>query len=362
MNKIKGLDGLRCLAVSAVVATHVGGYFVFADLGISRWYNLFSGSTGVQLFYVLSGFLITTLGIREIGRTNDFSIRNFIIKRFLRIFPLYYLALFAYFLIHLSGLQSLNKTSFAYAFLYAYNFIPSQFYQGWLGSFHSLATEEHFYVVFPFLLLLIYRRSALGFAFLLAAYIATILSLRPQLEPYGVGFVEGIARWTPIACIPILAGCLLACGRESTAYHRFRRYILTSRTLTYCWAFFLLTGFISIYLSQAYWPIEFAFSASFVFLIAFVCDFQNSAVVQGLSVGPIDYIGRISYGVYVWQSFVLATGPSEALIPNVPLAVTVVLVLSVVSFQFFEQPLLRLKERLTSAKALGSPRINFTNG
>lgn len=350
--KIDGLDGLRCLAVSAVIGTHLGDYQWFIDHDIAQYHVLVGGSTGVLLFFVLSGFLITTRELQKLKRRGSFSIRDFFISRALRIFPLYYFALLCYLFVYALGIHDLNATSMVFAVTYLYNFIPAGHYQSWLGSFHTLATEQHFYVIFPLLFAwAVRKRTIFVFATTLAAYVAIASILRPHLEFLGKGYVEGIHRWTFFAAIPILVGSILACVRESAAYARFRHSLTDSPIRGILFSISAAAVFLAGYLSQILKSNDLTLSLGFAALILLVAERPNALLTKLLGLQPLDYLGKISYGLYVWQSFILSTGPADALVTNAPLAIAAIVALSVFSYHAFEARLLKLKDRLRNRGA-----------
>jgi peptidoglycan/LPS O-acetylase OafA/YrhL len=87
MPYVASLNTLRFLGAVAVIATHLGSKGFLDRRGLGRLYVLVSGTTGVTLFYVLSGFLLTSLALTEIDRRGAFSFKNFFIRRALRLFP-----------------------------------------------------------------------------------------------------------------------------------------------------------------------------------------------------------------------------------------------------------------------------------
>src|ERR1051326_8680661 len=192
---IPGLDGLRALAILLVFATHID----FIGVG---W-------VGVQLFFVLSGFLITgiLLDMRESLPSGEYFFK-FYGRRFLRIFPLYYfylglMAVVAYLLIKLDFRPNYMQIYFhqvPYAVFYVYDlfyrvpsFEPSQF----LDHFWSLSVEEQFYILWPLLLLLVPQKGlkrlfisfiVLGAVFRLAWYLfySSGSSLWPFPDPFSL--------------------------------------------------------------------------------------------------------------------------------------------------------------------------------
>ena len=148
------LDGVRCLSILAVLWHHSPN---------SGTVPATRGFLGVDLFFVLSGFLITTLLLRERDATGTISLRAFYMRRSLRIFPLYYLVLFGQALWlwwKKDGTPVANDffAIFPYYASYTANWAPKEnlFAHAW-----SLAVEEQFYIVWPPLLLLLGARRAL---------------------------------------------------------------------------------------------------------------------------------------------------------------------------------------------------------
>jgi len=135
---IANFDGLRAIAVSSVLTLH----------GWNQ--RVPGGMLGVDLFFALSGFLITTLLIREVRATGTISLKNFYARRLLRLYPALILAILAtvaaWPYLHLSPEADLTVTVIA-PLIYATNFVPHYYYVlGPLGICWSLAVEEHFYL------------------------------------------------------------------------------------------------------------------------------------------------------------------------------------------------------------------------
>lgn len=188
------LDGLRALAIAAVMAFHyLPGNHHLPGLAQLYWAT-HSGWLGVDLFFVLSGFLITGLLLEAKGRTRFF--RDFYVRRVLRIFPLYYATLAIVFVL-LAGLAVFRSPSFAqlrgeqlWLWAYAVNwvhalrgqlpFVSDEFEA---NHFWSLAVEEQFYLVWPLIVFLLTRRRVLGAAagLFAASCLARALWLPPPL-------------------------------------------------------------------------------------------------------------------------------------------------------------------------------------
>jgi peptidoglycan/LPS O-acetylase OafA/YrhL len=149
---IPGLDGIRAIAFLLVYVAHAG------------LENLVPGGLGVTIFFFLSGYLITTLLRVESRKTGDISISQFYLRRVLRIFPPMYVTLAVWFVLMKAGVfvGSVEWRPVALASLYLTNytaFFTPHTIQGGLSVLWSLAVEEHFYLLFPWVFLLFVRNN-----------------------------------------------------------------------------------------------------------------------------------------------------------------------------------------------------------
>jgi peptidoglycan/LPS O-acetylase OafA/YrhL len=212
------LDGLRGLAILLVLLRHFipqGPSTSFIGAAVKAISSI--GGTGVDLFFVLSGFLIT--GILLDARGTPHFFRNFYARRTLRIFPLYYGVLFVCFvivpLIHPFG-PAEQKVAHGQGWLWFYGANIREgmkdaeypFSGGWISMDHfwSLAIEEHFYLVWPLLVFLLSRRAMISVCL---AFIAIAFGLRFGL--YAADYNSmAFFHWTPCRMDELAAGGLLA--------------------------------------------------------------------------------------------------------------------------------------------------------
>ncbi len=341
---IRGFNGIRGLAAIMVVFTHVGSNYWLRDAGVPELNRLLHGGVGVSWFYALSGFLITLLLLREHEATGTVRIRAFLIRRGLRLYPLYY---FVVLLVGLStllspslGTRAVDGESFLFAVLYAYNLIPREHYDTWFGSFHTLATEEQFYLVFP-LVFFALRRSPAALAVALSVAIVLTPWVYSILDSYSLGALFFIERWLPIVGDVLAMGCL-----AGVAFHCCRDQLRPYTSL------FGLLG-LALHLFPLLWEGETATEVGITLLVLYVALAQESRPVRLLEWAPLDYLGKISYGIYVWQSFFLTTDPrprSGWPLPA-PIALTLVFVVAPLSYRYLERPFLDLKKRFSAPRA-----------
>lgn len=336
------LDGLRALAVTGVVLQHY-------DL-VAR-----GAEFGVHLFFVLSGFLITRIlmksrsAIGPMGISWTQAFRQFYIRRALRIFPLYYLVL-------LIGIAVNAESAREYApWLLTYTINLKMAAQGWYISnfahFWSLAVEEQYYLVWPCLILLLPRRYLLS-----AAVIFTAIGplFRLSLAMYWLYVAKDVSPLnTYISTLTALdslgVGSLISIV---TALQSTRSENRIPLSIASCVAVVLVIG---AAVANAWWIFYDLVSAiAFGWLIYRAGAGFKGIVGSVLSSPPLVYIGRISYGVYVFHPLI----PAAALVvakslgvtlpdgtAGVVLSVGLTLIVATASWYSFERPLNNLKKK-----------------
>lgn len=349
-NKILGFDGIRGLAVLSVVLTHLHIFKRIQDKGLlsTKIVQSIDGSAGVQAFFILSGFLITYLLIKESSKNGHISIVNFYIRRTLRIFPLYFFILLLITIIHIFGDQVTNWKSISFATLYSYNFIPKPWYSGVLGHTWSLAVEEHFYFIWPFvyisagfksrkLLLILIGFSTISF--LLNMYLN-------QQEWIKTNFFIG--RWSFIAGFNIAFGCIfsiLIFGSYKTSV--VKKYL--SNFIVLCIG--IILWFSSLWLPDVIsYIVKYTRGLGLAITISWIYLNQGSFITRTLEFRPLKYIGMISYGIYMYQGFFLSTGPYRATTqswpPNQYIGLLLLIIVAPISYHFFEKPITNMKSKL----------------
>lgn len=296
-----GLDGIRCIAILAVIWHHSLPPQALPMLG--------RGFLGVDLFFILSGFLISTLLIREKSATGKISLADFWVRRALRLVPAYYALLFALagaYLVLKPGSDETRAliTGFPVYALYLSNWInpgaPN------LSPTWSLATEEQFYLVWP-----LFEAFAAPVASAGAIVIGLVIN---QLINFGVldGAVQHVTGWTPqehpeilqTTFTPILLGVGLAHLLNRKASFDFLRRI----------AGFRRAGLVFAILCAALlnWPVadisglpRLSLHFAFALFIASVILRPESAATRFLEWRPVSFVGKISYGIYLYHMFAL---------------------------------------------------------
>ena len=371
------IDGLRGFAVLLVVWFHAS-YFVHVAVeqpleGASWYYYIFSvmGETGVDMFFVLSGFLIT--GILIDTRHHKNNIKHFYIRRVLRIFPLYYgflFVFFAYFLF-MFGLDDtqggLDHGKIAVHLLYLQNWMFNHNADQFILLDHtwSLAVEEQFYLFWPLVFLSFYKRKNPRTAVMLClSMIALSWGLRLYFGSYEA--YKWAYTFTPSRVDELAFGALLSilCVQNASRLMRWRKvlpYIIAA-------CFVIITAMMFAGAIQSGGNVKGAhdvsviyglifFAVIYVSLLAYVfLSPTTNPLNRVLSTKPMLTLGKISYGLYIFHVPVmmimarwlyntdLGYWPSHIILLFGGGGVS--FALAYVSYHFYEKRFLRLKHKL----------------
>lgn len=352
------LDGVRGLAIAIVVGFHAFG-----------WPG--EGTLGVDLFFVLSGFLITTLLLEEHGATGTIRIRGFYGRRARRLLP----ALFALLtpLLILAGASaattgSLHSPLFvglASALTYTSNIVVAADASGasaWTIHLWSLAAEEQFYVIWPLLLIVLMR---IGGARLVGRGLVVLLMLavvyRLQLLARGAS-IERLYYGPDTHPDSLLVGCLFGCYFSRG---RLPLWITSSARAREVGSALSLTLVLAAAVLLKHVPERLAYETQLVptvfALIAgvlIVCAVTGGTVVsRGLSLRPLVFLGQISYSLYLWHVPILVAlaGVHRTFELRTIAAVAVAVVLASCSRKFVELPFLHRRTEAGTGRLDGTP-------
>lgn len=346
-SQIAALDGIRGLAALMVILFHGWQVGAFDGLGLGAFSRVAKfGQTGVDLFFVLSGFLITRILIAS--KDNQRYFRDFYARRTLRIFPLYYFFLIVYLFCsplveHLSSVP-LKQTWWYWVYLQN---IPPTLSNGMAvpgpGHYWSLAVEEHFYFIWPLLVFFVPVRRLFimsGLLILGALGARWVFVCQLGLTPFYFTFcrMDALALGTLLACIE--AQGLL--GRLKHVFLASLFILLPVLGLT--WVRFSDQG------TQWLQILKFTFVGSMYWaLLGVAVSYQDAKAVRILFANkPLRFCGKVGYGLYVYQGLLIPLlrlwMPPAKYGPFFLVTVFLVtLAVSWVSFKFFESPFLRLK-------------------
>ena len=363
---IPGLDGIRAIAFLLVFLVHTDYIYI--------------GWVGVQLFFVLSGFLITNILLRmkEKFSAGDFF-KKFYGRRFLRIFPLYYLYLLIMLIVTAVLLHYEYRVQYMerfqehlpYALGYVYNFFnASSAYDGeswFIGHLWSLSSEEQFYLIWPLLIFLTPKKHLKKL--FIGAIIAGILFRLAVTALYKYADPTFLYSNMSIVIYVLPFSYLDAFGLGA--------YITRFDIPKAKWQFYTLlillpiVGFATTYISTGDWGVSTALGFAYPLdkdlkqvwgysYLSYLCVLLIYLVVREKQFLPflenkfISYLGRISYGLYVYHFAIVwfvrrirDFGISEPLAKPLALVISAILtyIVASLSYKYFEKPILDLKDK-----------------
>jgi peptidoglycan/LPS O-acetylase OafA/YrhL len=341
-------DGLRAVAALGVMVEH---YLLFSGLPVLSYVGDRLGRTGVDMFFALSGYLITGIlmrcrGLEPTQRVTT-TLRQFYARRFLRILPLYYLVVAIFAVVGPIHIRDKLPWLLTYTVNFGKYFSP----RGWfpLNHFWTLAVEEQFYIGWPFLILFctpktILRVCVIGIAVSpLSRIILSCAGAKPDV----------IAQLTFSCLEPLALGAafaVLQAGRRPI--NRLIRFSILAGGISSLLVLLLSSDAVFSIFSRT------AYAFFFAGLVAAIPSYSGAAALRFFRIRPLLYLGRISYGLYVWHVPViwLTTGelvnlpgfsPGANRVCNFFVMVAMTILISALSWHFFEKPLNSLKRKFS---------------
>jgi peptidoglycan/LPS O-acetylase OafA/YrhL len=335
-SRIPSLDGIRAISIAFVIVSHYGRYVGWGDpLGL--------GSLGVRIFFVISGYLITVLLLKELEQDGRINLPRFYFRRTMRIFPAFYFDLACMLLISALGGAGLSFRQALPAITYTSNyFVPTL--QATIKHTWSLATEEQFYLVWPVALALFGRRRGL-LALLSLLLVAPLCSHFLTLK-----FHRDMPAFFND---PIGVGCLFAITRgyfhRKAAYCRwvhFRVGMLLPLVILGCGLPVLHGGGLTDRLSSL------ALNLSIALWLDWAMVNAGSITGRLLNLPVVVYVGVLSYSLYLWQQpFIGVEGALNLrghwmLLMNPIARIAAIATCTAISYYLVERPMLRLRAKL----------------
>ncbi len=345
--RIVELDGLRGVAVGLVVLSHTQSMMpgqVYSGL-LAPLDVIASGRLGVLIFFVLSGYLITNILIDERARTGAISIRHFYYRRVLRIFPASYCYILIIALLALAGIAHVSALQVGLAAFQIQNYAAALFgpdgtgpFEGKrvLGHFWTLALEEQFYWIWPFVLVK-FRKQAPVILIVIVALLPLVRIASYLLWPTTRLSLTSMFH---TAIDPIAIGALLALWQDR-AWALLQRIPDHAITLV-IGVLFLVTPLVALRLEGAWTftcgpAIEASIAAAMVAMLIRRPDFWLSRVMRWR---PLQFLGAISFSLYLWQEVFCLRGATFAMPPLA--AIPVSILVATLSCYLIERPFQRL--------------------
>ena len=343
--RVPSLDGLRGVSILLVLLGHTA----LSDHA-PRVLAPFShaGNVGVRFFFVISGFLITTLLMKEWRKTGTISLRGFYVRRVLRIFPAVYTLIGVIALLGALGVIVLKPGEVFYASTFMMNY--HDFRAFWLGQLWSLSVEEQFYLLWPGLLLLAGTRRAFR-----SVWVVVLVSplLRFCMWHFWHASETAMTKHFESVADSLGMGCLLAAYFNQMGlpgwYQRFQ-----SQTIA-----FLSIGVGAIAVGNGLflfnpgafyvWGQTLA-NIGTVMCIDWAIRHAEHPLGRALNWKPLVWVGVLSYSLYLWQNPFLLGGVDKVW-TSFPYNLGFAFAAALLSYFLIERPFLQLKDVLSRRKA-----------
>jgi peptidoglycan/LPS O-acetylase OafA/YrhL len=347
------LDGLRFIAASLVFLHHC------APLPALSWLKEF-GWVGVDLFLLLSSYLLASIVRLELLNTGKMSVGNFFVRRALRIWPLFIGFVLA------MAVSALYQTGFSIEllgqvlthFLFINNLIVAvNGYGGVLpycAHLWTISLEEQFYLIVPFVvpafITLSNSKERTALSFVIGAI---LMQIAIRFACVSVGMRHPFIWTLWFRFDSIILGTALGAGTFDSVISRIPTVKMQLSALVLLALVLLFPS-----MSDGGWEQVYAYTiVDFGFLFLLASLIRKTWLTQVLSLRPLPYLGRISYGIYVFHMVVIGsfgidgTKPIPAVerVPMILLSFIATIVLAGLSYEFFEKPFLKLKKHFRSS-------------
>jgi peptidoglycan/LPS O-acetylase OafA/YrhL len=352
MEKLPSLNGLRAVSIIIVLLFHLLRYTFDVNLDDVFRVPIFNGRFGVNVFFIISGFLITTLLLQEERKTGHISFRKFYIRRTLRIFPAYYFLLLVYLVLQLLNLIEISRAAWITSLTYTkYINYRIEFYtsHAW-----SLSVEENFYLFWP----LIFKAGDKARKRFAALLIVLPIFVRLYINYYPLDWLDEQSVFVRIDAIAI--GCLVALYKSEIIAMLESRW---NDLFFYCVLLLFLIPWLDRLVENTFLEIIFV---CFGVLTGIMANVLIAGILLYSVYGPkggwykllnskvFNYVGILSYSLYLWQQFFI--DKREWWITQFPQNLGCIFLAAIFSHYVIERPFLRLKSKF----ALSQPGKNVS--
>jgi peptidoglycan/LPS O-acetylase OafA/YrhL len=328
--RIHSLDGIRAVSILLVVVDHMGGRAV-----------LEMGSLGVRIFFIISGYLITSLLLDELSKTGRINLFRFYYRRTMRIFPAFYFYLGCVLFLAAIGWVTLSKWDAIIAISYTSNFFSNQL-DPLVQHTWSLAAEEQFYLVWPLALMLAGRRHAI-----LALFVLVVVA---EVMAHFLSLVFH-SRVPSFFNVQIVFGCLYALLQFSVQKNRlYRRWIGSYFGVFLPFLILAISFLVSGTKGIESRALGLLLNSTIVFALDWAIVNHENPECRWLNSRPMIYLGVLSYSMYLWQqpfteaSVVFPAGSDWLMNPVVQICA--IAACTLFSFYVVERPILRWRGKL----------------
>jgi peptidoglycan/LPS O-acetylase OafA/YrhL len=337
MKRVPGLDGLRAVSILLVLCGHLVGTYGFYN-SPAVWDHVGDiANLGVRVFFVISGYIITLLLLRETDKTGTISLKQFYLRRTLRIFPASYFFILSIALAYRFGVFTLHPGDLLHAVTYTMNYFPDRSW--WVGHLWSLSVEEKFYLLWPAILLLLGTRKGMRAAL---AMVLLAPFVRLGIHYFWISQEPSIGNSFPTVADTIATGCLLAGYKDDLLGRPWLRKMIDSRMFFLiplaAWALNLKPG------GRIRWLIlETLINLLIGLCVCRVMVHTKDWAGRMLNSAPFVFVGVLSYSLYLWQQLFLDRA-SAAWPSRFPQNLLLAFGTALMCHYAIEKPFLKLRE------------------
>ena len=337
MKRIPSLDGFRAISIILVLISHCAFLpsFPRAIVEVAS-----QGKVGVTVFFVISGFLITSLLLIEDSKNNKVNLKAFYIRRSFRILPVFFL--YVVFILVWRNFENLGITgnNILHVFTFTVNFDE---HKNWfLGHIWTLSVEEQFYLMWPVIFILFRKRLKTVLVLML------VYSCICRVIDYKFPMYSNIA----LAPFFIYADAILI-GVLGSVLHFENPEMLKNKAFSTYWLQLLALGiFVFFVYCAGYGKLPFIslpightlVSAAALFLIMCYIAPKKNLFYKLLNSRVMIHIGVLSYSIYLWQEFFFVGEPKFSFLRILPLNIVFIYIVALASYYFWETPFLKLRK------------------
>lgn len=358
--RIPSLDGLRAVSILLVLFGHMtetwlSGTSHRLDLGAAGDLS----NLGVRVFFVISGYLITSLLIAETEKTGRIDLGKFYLRRTFRIFPAYYFYILVVAAASTFTTLAVTARDILHTLTYTVNFQPERSWS--MGHAWSLSVEEQFYLLWPVAVRFLGHLSSLRLALAVVFLCPPIRILWAMALPEYQGL---IGEAFPTVADTIATGCVMAGIRHRVGDAKLWKRLEPVYRLARRPAVLLLLPVLAVAIelnhqhARPYWLVgETVLNLSIALLIDRVIRSAKDLPGRILNWRPLVWVGTLSYSLYLWQQPFLDRSRQEWS-TSTPLNLALLLVAACFSFYLVEKPMLTLRQRVE--KRLYRPKPTTT--
>lgn len=348
--RLPSINGLRAISILIVITAH----FISPLLKYGLAYYptvvfplLSNGQFGVNMFFVISGFLITKLLLNEIQETGKISFRKFFTRRFLRLFPAYYFLLFIYLILDQLNYISISPASWLTAITYTKHL---NWELDWATAHAwSLSIEENFYLLWPPILLL--PRKFWKYPLIVICIVCPIIRVIYIETGYSYSCINNLTIFYRLDSIAL--GCLIAIYLKPIL-EIFEKYVNILLSCAFLWLLcmphlYSLTR--AIQGLHWLWPALGGASGTITLVAISVIMIHAVFFAEGwwynlLNHKVMNYIGLLSYSLYLWQQ--IFSPPMGLVVSEFPINLLLLMAAAIFSYHVIEKPFLGLKEKFSA--------------